>query len=206
MRKFETAVIEGGHVYVDPTQSILKDKDFLSAEYGIKISLDIYKNGKKNFIWWFIDDLHKNGQVSPIYKDLPAQWGSVPYIIMTEADPSLNQEALDLIPRFPKDQLLEYRKGIVLKGEFDSNYGLCKKNDSGLVPSCNLIDAALYIRKFNFLNRRGGCITILPEEYINQQTAVHAMLDALKEEIPVINVYFNNKGEISTIADNQKNL
>lgn len=210
VREFSSSVIEGGHFYVDSSQSILNGQDFISATQGIEIVKKLYERNEGNVVWWFIDDFHTeedhiNGKAT--YDTLSKAWGEIQPVIVYEAEPELHDEALALVTRIPDDKKLEYKKSTVLKGEFDSNYGLVKKQkDGSIIPSCNLLDAALYIRKFTYLKEKGGCITVLPEEYVKQQRAVLAILDALNQEIPIINVYFDKEGKISLIEDNQKDI
>jgi hypothetical protein len=207
MRERVSTIIEGGHFYADQKHSPLQEEDREYAKHGIRLALDLHNITDESFIWWFIDNLHGEDFNQAIYKDLLLQWGNIPIQTVYEADPGLLTEALHLTERIPSNMLLKLRKGVsLINGGGQPNQILYKNNKYTPEPMCALIDAALYLRKWEFLEEKGDCITVLPEKYRGQQKNTLDILNAIKVRIPITNIYFDKTGEIKLVEGFRKNL
>ena len=68
----------------------------------------------------------------------------------------------------------------------------------GATSACAALDAALYIKK----NEDAGiCVTVLHTEWKGQQNAVKKVLSALGKDIPILEVYYTDEGEIEIEFD-----
>ncbi len=208
---FQSAIIEAGHFYADKGMSPMGDSDVRHAMMGIDLVSEVLRNigGKQARLWWFIDEMHQNDHFdrmtqdglfsSPLYEEMKRRWTLPPDNIVFESEPELQQEALNLVDKIPGEWLINMRKGISLVREGMPNYILCKKDSRKKFcdPSCSLLDAALYVRKSEFTEENGVCITILPEEYRSQQDTTKLILKRTGYNIPILNVYFNKTREVS---------
>lgn len=177
--------IEAAHIYLDETPN---GQHTTSAKIGAEIFQKLDSNGKAILVTnqLFVDDFHPKTQnvVLEEYIGTLREVGFEPDILTFEKKMEL-----------PAKNLLATLKGFVKckNGNYYLNHGniLVLKDD---VPTCCLLDAALYVAKISMFDL---AITVLPEEYKKQQKKVFHILRALGyDNPPIINVFFNEKGEI----------
>lgn len=199
------AVIEAGHQYADSRFSPVGEKDLYLSKMGKEIAMEIRESFMlPSSLWWFIDELHCSPDgIDKSFienlRDMNKKTGFNPEVTIFESNKNLQDEALSLIERIPEEHLLKYRKGVSLIRDGQSNYLLCQKdkNKNLYDPKCCLIDAALYVKKWDTTKREGVCITILPNVYEDQQDTTKLILERADFSIPIVNIYYTHSGVVA---------
>ncbi|MBL7150907.1 hypothetical protein ISS86_03175 [Candidatus Microgenomates bacterium] len=213
----KSVCVEAAHVYVGESFS---EEHKLGAEIGADILAHLADLGIKSCAMLFIDDLPEhNKQLNPgCYSQDPEGFqaslndhGFCPEKFVLES--SLVQGAQILINK------LEF-KGIA-KSRKRKSYAIGERrkvfprfapsapggglfylervdmfNDT--TPVCAVLDAALYLEK---LRESDVCITVLSDSYKKEQERAKFLVRALGNKQTIINVYFNEEGEIDIDFD-----
>ena len=176
--------VEAAHIYTNETPS---DDHFFCAQVGSRVVEAISGNGSSIVKMLFIDDYHPAESILDLdaYIGKLERAGFTPDEVMRES--SLTESA---------HRLLESLNGQTVKREgktYLDEPNLFLVGADGTL-GCNLLDAALYLEKFEKFD---FSVTILPETYRSQQNGVRRLLKVLGHEtVPVANVYYNTQGKI----------
>lgn len=192
----EMVVLEAAHIYADKEPGTEQQVSSLVASEVLSI---LNKPSHKILL---IDDIHVTNPTFDL--EFYQQW-------LTEQGYSIDEAVMesDLIPEahqllckvketVPSKKLaLAKRSG----WEWESNRSVGLWTEAGKVPlltssgqpTCNLLDAAFYIKKAQIGKT---CITILPKpdeqsDYIKQQLQTLAVLRRVRSDISVVNIFFN---------------
>lgn len=184
----QRVVLEAAHIYTDGTPGIDQQAGAIWAKGIIEIlPQPIHKV-------LFIDDVHPDNHTLNIeaYKNWLAEQGYP--IDETVLESTLKPNAHQLLS---KVRQIVPKKKFAQSKEIRGSEGLW--TNTGKVPllvagepSCCLLDASLYLKKFEVGD---ACITVLPfngiQKYVEQQSQTLALLRKVKPEFLVINLFFN---------------
>ncbi|MBI3458788.1 hypothetical protein HY061_00805 [Candidatus Azambacteria bacterium] len=167
-----------------------KTHDF-SAQIGARISDEIEKLGGIVAKQLFIDNFHPDPKSFKLDVDKYVlrlgDNGFTPHVVMFETDLEL-----------PAKNILHTLNGKTHRKE--EGVFLTEKNIqlmSGDRPSCNLLDASLYVAKLSMFQLS---ITILPLSWKDQQKNVMRILGALGyTRLPIVNVFYDENERISMV-------
>ncbi len=195
--KARQAIIEAGHCYLFPEYYLNQEKPVMEDELlGAMIGNEVQKLMRSSMpvsLMLFIDDFHgRDGndsqEVKSRYDEVMTEYthlyGFVPDEVVFEND-KINAAA-HLYGRL-------VQKGVIRSGEGKLKHGERKVRltnryrDGSLLPTCSLIDTALYLEK---MDRDTLAITILPEMFRSEQEEVRTILDAYGMSHPNIVVYY----------------
>jgi len=193
---FSSVNLEAGHFYSDiPLRPI--------EEQGIKIGVSVA--GALNDIGIhvtpivLVDDFHApDTHTTPNLLKM-SELGFVPARVFKEAE--YVDEAMRIFGDIKDRGKVRYRSGKNVHSlRAEGNPDLIKANGD---QSCSLLDAAVYSVRHRELG--GICLTVLPltdgsRNYERQQDYVIKILQASGREIPILNVFYNEEGEI-TVGD-----
>jgi len=126
--------------------------------------------------------------------------GFSPDLLVMES--TLEEEADSIVRSLQDNGHTEINKhgAVILKKPYKraKEIVLKKSPGRGETAACAALDAALYIRK----NERAGIsVTILHEEWREQQEDVRRVLEALGVDIPVLEIYYDDEGEVEVEFD-----
>lgn len=191
--------VEAGHIYTDevPTQS-----HETGASVGSKVSALLGEMGFDVQKMLFVDDY--NAQSSDLdlgsYQDLISCHGFTPEVTVMES--TLVQEAEEIVTSLQEQGLTEENRNgaVILKKSYkrEKDIVLRKSPAMGFMSGCAALDAALYLRKSKTAEL---CVTVLHREWKDQQASVKKILKALGKEIPILEVYYNDEGDIEVDFD-----
>jgi len=190
----ETVVVEAAHIYADkePGQE-QKGGSVVASEVLCALNKPTHKI-------LLIDDIHVANSTIDLasYSQWLVKQGFMVDEVVMES--TLIPDAHQLLGKIkevvsPK-KLVAARKEV---GELNGFLGLWTEAGkvplltSGGQPTCNLLDAAFYIRKAQLGET---CVTILPKpdgqnNYIKQQLQTLAVLRRVRPDISVVNIFFN---------------
>ncbi len=193
--QLKKAVVECGHFYTG--------KPFDEGqEFGVGIGLNIAQQlevaGLTVEKWLFVDDFHGAATEYSAEIGQLANWSFEPNKIVSEAE----QTGLALVLH----DLLRLR-GVIEPGQIDlpwwqGGVRLIYNHSQYTNPSCELIDASLYIEKLG-PNKDRLCVTVLPDFYKEQQEKTRKILRAYGLFKPLIMViYFDVESGILTEINN----
>lgn len=179
-------IIEAGHLYADSSVSVLRSRDhqvaLLGAELGGRISAQFAARNINVCKWVLLDDLHGE----PKEVDVPILFNAAgfnPTKVIRESklvDPAL--ELIDEIREASPRELIVMRKGYSLKVSGGRNIllaGRTGRHGYPTEPKCALLDAAFAMKKIGHAGENGSVVTILPDIYASQQSAVKRILQAV---------------------------
>lgn len=216
-----SAYVEMGHFYVDHSYLPNQDTEMHSQgiDFGTYLVDDLKQHGIKVSTMVFIDDLHTTRYFN--HQDIPtlvdnrlAEYksrGFEPDITVYEkslVDPAkklmlvlLEKDAerknkKKILQTVPESKVI-FMKHFDSQGSFDRFHLL---NGYG-IPTCELLDAALYIEKNKMMSEGGICMTVLPVSYQNQQYRTKAILKQAGIAIPILDLYFDKEGTLSVDFD-----
>lgn len=177
--------VEAAHIYVD--QEPCEEHSFC-AQVGAQLSEALLLKGMEITKMLFVDDYHPDISTAPFpmshYLELLEGQGFHPDEVVMESD--LVKPAFCLM-RTADGQTVTEGERVFLR---QPRLALMTNG----VFSCNILDAALYLDKFN---RFDYTVTVLPAGYKDQQKNVRRMLKAFgHENFPVTNVFYDEKREI----------
>lgn len=197
-RGFTKAVVEAGHIYTDETPGVAHQ---LSAGIGGKILRECARIGIEAKGMLFVDDYNAeafNVDLHGYVSSLAACGFPVSRIVM---ESSMQEGAESVIGQLAGLGLIKNKKD--KRTVYPHNEGevlLRKSEKAGGGPACDALDSALYIHKATNLDLL--CITVLPESYRPQQVRVGRVLAALNTRIPILNVFFTDRGEVNMLLNN----
>ncbi|MBP6098549.1 MAG: hypothetical protein KA477_01040 [Candidatus Levybacteria bacterium] len=191
--------IEAGHIYTDETPSLSHE---IGAIVGHNVSQILEGMGVTVQKMLFVDDynaLSHNLNVEE-YRSLLNSHGFEPDILVMES--SLVQDAYQVIAELEVNSLTETNKNgaLILKKNHKKEKDIVLRKSPSMesLPACAALDTALYIKK----NERAGiCVTVLHEKWKSQQEAVKKVLKALGKDIPILEIFFTDYGEIEIDFD-----
>lgn len=186
--------VEAGHVYMNEYPSEMHRK---LASVGADISIQISQSGCNVSKVLFVDDY--NPSHSDFCLDLPkyikvlSEEGFAPDIVTFEAN---------LVA--PAKNIIRELNGRVVHNADGNSYLNSDRILCGGRPTCNLLDAALYVAKLSIFEL---AITVLPKyikdnnTYIHQQKKVKRILKEIGYKDPsIINVFLSNDGDLEVFT------
>jgi hypothetical protein len=185
-----TACVEAAHIYSDESPDVTHE---LAAKVGASTCLALANLGVEVSGLLFVDDYNPSSFDLDLEKYmgmLNAQGFPVSKVVM---ESSLQNYACCLVDELEANGMTKRKKDgkVYLLG---GSQILLKKSDLlGNKPACDVLDAAFYINKSE---EAGLCVTVLPFDYREQQEKVKELLKILGYEISILNVYFNQEGEV----------
>lgn len=212
MTGYPAIAIEAGHIYTDCTASPLGKLDRQMALKGVTIGAGLsrsLRNRADISKWVFIDELHQSPENPQVTTDeilrTYAVHGFEPDVVVLESNPDLGEAALDVINHIRElspNRLITMRKGYSLRSTIPGspNILLAQRDKKGnaINPKCSLIDAALTIAKFQYMEYQGATLTVLPEEYTSQQEHTRQILTAAQCELPMYNIFYSRETSLGT--------
>lgn len=187
----QPALVEAGHFYANEA---FGPEHKASIALGLHVLKQLDSLGITGIPCLFIDNYNAKGSLEleeaniAIIKDQ----GFVPHEIFHEAD--MEEKAENLLSQLEQKGKVSYQQSRDIK-RLKANPPQVLKEENKL--NCALLDSAFYIEKFN--KYKSLCITILPERLKSQQHAVKAILKVLEIKIPILDVYFDKQGIISSV-------
>lgn len=194
-----TACVEAAHIYTDEQPGL---EHQMSAVIGTNVSRILEEMGVDVNRMLFVDDFNADSKDLDIheYESFITKHGFIPDVVVMET--TLVEDAKEIVRVLEGLGLTEVNKNgatILKKKEKREKEVVLKKSPSlGSVPACSALDAALYIKKFE---HSGVCVTVLHERWKNQQDSVKRVITALGMEIPVLDVYYSDTGDVSVDFD-----
>lgn len=191
--------VEAAHVYTDEVPGI---KHQLGAVIGANVCQILQEMGVDVQRMLFVDDFNalSNDLSLEDYEGFIAKHGFAPDLVVMES--TLINSANKLIEQLEESGLTEKNKNgatVLKKGnKKEKDIVLRKSPVMGSVPACNALDAALYLKKHE---AAGVCVTILDKQWQDQQTSVKKVLKALGKEIPILEVYYSESGDLEVDFD-----
>lgn len=191
--------VEAAHIYTDEVPGF---KHQLGAVIGANVCRILGGMGVDVQRMLFVDDFNavSNDLSLSEYGEFIGEHGFTPDIVVMES--TLVDDANRLIGQLEEAGLTERNRNgaTVLKknNKRDKDIVLVKSPIMGSIPACNALDAALYLRKFE---TAGVCVTILDKQWQDQQNSVKKVLKALGKDIPILEVYYLENGEIEVDFD-----
>lgn len=182
-------VVEAAHIYADQQPCA---EQAVSASIAAEIGFNL---GKPMHRMLLVDDYHPMAKTLELdsYIDwLSGQGYSTDEVIM---ESSLVQDAQELLEQIK--QSVPKKKIALSKGDgWKPSLGLGLWTRMGKIPlltsygrpSCELLDAALYLKKSQLSET---CLTILPNHYISEQSRTQAILGSIGHRISLVNIYFD---------------
>lgn len=172
--------VEAAHIYMDekPNKS-----HRISAQIGADIANQLKKDGHIVIKQLFIDDYNPDVKNFILdvgsYLELIGSCGFSPDILTLES--SLEMPANNLLAKIiTQNNLVRHEQKVYLEKK-----KACLVNNNR--PTCNLLDAALYIAKLSMFEM---AITVLPKSLKGQQKKVRKILKILGySNIPIFNIY-----------------
>jgi|SRR3989344_3949917 len=192
-------IVEAAHIYTDEEPTI---KHAMGAEIGGKVASFFTQMGIDVQRMLFVDDFNAHNQDLdlPSYQRMISERGFSPDLLVMES--TLEEEADSIVRSLQDNGHTEINKhgAVILKKPYKraKEIVLKKSPGRGETAACAALDAALYIRK----NERAGIsVTILHEEWREQQEDVRRVLEALGVDIPVLEIYYDDEGEVEVEFD-----
>lgn len=191
--------VEAGHIYTDESPTIRHE---IGAIVGKNVSNILEGLGVQVQRMLFVDDYHPTTHSLDLdsYQKLLAERGFVADKVVMES--SLNDAAEDVITLLQDKSLIDVKKNgaIILKKTHkkEKDIVLRKSPEMGGAPACAALDTALYLKKSE---STGVCVTILHDEWKEQQSGVKKVLKALGKDIPILEVYYSDYGDIEVDFD-----
>lgn len=206
----DIVVVEAAHIYADNEPG---QEQQVSSLVASEVLACLNKPTHKTLL---IDDIHITSPTLNL--DFYTQWlaeqgYSVDEVVM---ESSLIQDSKQLLDQLravvPPRKLVSAKKepwelnGSMATGLWTEVGKVSLLTPAGQ-PTCNLLDAALYIKKAQVGET---CVTILPtpdgqNNYVKQQLQTLAVLRRVRPDISVVNIFFNpnNFGDDLTITFNR---
>ena len=189
------AWVEAGHIYADEIPSLSHE---VGAIVGAKVSIALENMGILVKKMLFIDDYNAQSNTLDLENNqsLLSEHGFVADRLIMES--SLVSDAEKVIAELEQGSLTEINKhgAVILKKNHkkDKEVVLRKSPEMGTTPACVALDTALYIKKQE--EEAGICVTVLHSEWKSQQNAVKKVLKALGKDLPILEVYYTDEGDI----------
>ena len=207
---FSTAMVEAGHFYV---RDGLSSEQLQGIAVGRQVIAALQDMGMQVSSCMFVDDFHLNGKdphgtgafKSENLSDPKVRDAIISASIESLQDTGFAPEKVYLENDFaaPAQALYhQLEQAGVLKHKKDGTVrlnGIVVLTSDG-TPSCSLLDAATYLGKAQDLDG-GLLVTVLPEKWERQQETTRAILAALNQKPPILNVYFSEGGELKVTFD-----
>lgn len=182
-----SVVIEAGHIYTDERPGLTHQ---IAAEIGGSLIRVLKVAGVVPVGMLFVDDYNPlSGDLNiKDYLEVLREHGFNPDRVVMES--SMRDPAERLITELSVRELTKVKKDgkVLVKGE--DTILLRKSRILGNGPACDALDAALYIQK---RKEADVCLTVLPESYRDQQLRVKKVLALLGEQVPIINIFYNEE-------------
>lgn len=198
-RQRPVVCVEAGHIYTDEVPAL---KHEVGAIVGSKISKLLEGMGVQVQRMLFVDDynVEHNSLDLDAYQSMLSKHGFTPDRLIMES--LLLGDAEDVISALEQKSLTEKNKkgAVILKKNCkkENDIVLRKSPERGALPACAAIDTALYLKKHE---TAGICVTVLPVEWRGQQDGVRKVLYALGKDLPILEVYYSDDGEIEIEFD-----
>lgn len=184
----QTVIVEAAHIYADKEPGMEQQA---GARWASEVLASLKQSTHKTLL---VDDIHVTSPKLDIafYKAwLEKQGYPVDEVVLESV---LKPDAYQVLAQV-KESVPS--KKIAVSKETKGSEGLWTQ--AGKVPllvagqpSCCLLDAAFYMRKFQTGEL---CITVLPfkgdQNYVEQQQQTLALLKKVKPDIQVVNIFFN---------------
>ena len=192
-------VVEAAHIYTDeqPTR-----KHEQGAEIGGRVASFLAGMGLDVQRMLFVDDLNAHSQDLDLssYQSMISERGFSPDVLIMES--TLQEDADEIIRSLQDTGHTETNKhgAIILKKPYKraKEIVLKKSPGRGETAACAALDAALYLKK---REGAGISVTVLHEEWREQQEDVRRVLEALGVDIPVLEIYYDDEGEVEVEFD-----
>lgn len=172
--------VEAAHIYMDEKPD---ESHKISAQIGAELMARLKEDGHMVTKQLFIDDYNPNPANFVLdvdsYLELIGSYGFSPDILTFES--SLEMPANNLLAKIiTQNNLVRHQQKVYLEKK-----KACLVNNNR--PTCNLLDAALYIAKLSMFEM---AITVLPKSLKGQQKKVQKILKILGYyKIPIFNIY-----------------
>jgi len=204
LRQYQQTIVESGHVYLHPQYLEREDHEMITEEelQGVKVGLLVQQllleAGVSVQTMLFVDDLHGNrgneAETEIKRQDVLAHFNSIGF----SPDQVVYEQALMTSAAHLYGRLVQ--KGVIKSGDryLPEQYGSIQLyTEVDKLPTCALIDAALYLKKMGPARDR-ATITVLPDHYLKQQDQVRYILGAVGESsLAVAVLYVAENGEPS---------
>lgn len=192
----DTVVVEAAHIYADKEPG---EEQKIGAQIAAQISAGLAARARKALL---IDNLNiaQNILDKDAYLSQLKAWGFEPDDVFMEKD--MVEGVLEeggLIDKIKENKSAKIKNGDGLTKRIwtpDGMIGLVKPNG---IPTCAALDAVFSYRK-SLIGQ--GCVTILPESYIDQQKTTQEILTKAGISISIANLFFNQKTRGRTLVLN----
>lgn len=186
----ETVVVEAAHIYADKEPG---DEQRISAEIGTQISAGLSPRVRKLLL---IDDLNitQNTLNQPDYLILLKEWGFIPDEVFLEKDMVPGVIGPDGI----LEKIKQAKSAKIKNGEGQTKRFWAPNPDRMIklvkadgIPTCAALDSVFSRQKSTMAQ---GAVTILPENYMDQQRETQTIMQRAGIVLPTANIYFSPTG------------
>lgn len=193
------ACVEAGHIYTDETPSLSHE---IGAMVGANFCTELERMGIVVQRMLFVDDYNATSNDLNLadYSSLLSKHGFA--VDRTVMESTLREDAEKVIARLQASSMAELNRNgaVILKKnqKREKTIVLQKSSSTGGGPACAALDAALYLLK---AREAGLCVTVLHQQWKDQQEGVKKVLKALGENVPILEVYYSDDGDIEVEFD-----